>query len=193
MTSAIDKASLRSAALARRAAVDLRTRTAFAADLPERGLGLARRWCTAPVVSAFLPIRGEPDTLPLLDALSAAGFTLALPATPPRGEPLRFRAWRPGDALAPGRFGTAEPGPAAAELDPDLLFVPLAAFDARGCRLGYGAGYYDGALRRLRAARPVLAVGVAFAAQEVAAVPTEPHDERLDAVLTERGLTTFGD
>ena len=71
-------------------------------------------------------------------------------------------------------------------------FPPLAAFDARGMRLGYGAGYYDGALRRLRALKPVLAVGVAFAAQEVAAVPAEPHDEPLDEVITERGLSTFG-
>ncbi len=193
MTSVPGKPSLRAAALARRAAVHPDVRAAFAASLCERGLALALGVSATPVVSGFLPIRGEPDTLPLLDALSAAGVALALPATPPRGEPLRFRAWRPGQALAPGRFGTAEPPPDAPERDPDLLFVPLAAFDARGGRLGYGAGYYDGALRRLRAARPVLAVGVAFAAQEVAAVPAEPHDERLDAVLTERGLTTFGD
>ena len=193
MTMTLDKASIRAAALSRRASVVPEVRAAFAARLAETGLDIARRRTPSPVVSAFLPIRGEPDILPLLDALSAAGLRISLPATPPRGTALPFRAWQPGDALVPGRFGTAEPEPTAAVLDPDLLFVPLAAFDRRGFRLGYGAGYYDGALRRLRAAKPVLAVGVAFAVQEVAAVPTEPHDERLDAVLTESGLTIFGD
>ncbi len=192
MTSLRDKASLRTDALARRADLDPTIRAAFASDLAAAGLALVRSRRPTPVVSLFLPIRGEPDTQPLLDALSAADVTTALPATPRRGEPLRFLAWRPGDALAAGRFGTREPLPDAAQHHPDLLFVPLAAFDARGFRLGYGAGYYDGALRRLRAMKPVLAVGVAFAAQEVAAVPAEPHDEPLDAVLTERGLTTFG-
>jgi 5-formyltetrahydrofolate cyclo-ligase len=166
-------------------------RAALAARLAADGLAVARNR-RATIVSVFLPIRDEPDTGPLLEALSAAGFATALPATPPRGQPLRFRAWRPGDALAAGRFGTCEPAPDVPDLDPDLLFVPLAAFDARGGRLGYGAGYYDGALRRLRALKPILAVGVAFAAQEVAAVPAEPHDEPLDALLTERGLTIFG-
>ena len=150
------------------------------------------RWRSWPVVSVFLPIRDEPDTRPLLAELAVAGHATALPATPPRGEPLRFRAWRSGEPLAAGRFGTAEPTSAAPLVDPDLLFVPLVAFDRRGFRLGYGAGYYDGALERLRRLKPVLAVGVAFADQEVESVPTEPHDQRLDAVLTEAGLLTFG-
>ncbi|WP_237477251.1 5-formyltetrahydrofolate cyclo-ligase [Lichenibacterium dinghuense] len=188
----VDKTEVRARALACRAAVGPTGRASFARLLAEAGLDLARRRFPS-AVSVFLPIRGEPDTRPLLDALAGAGIRTALPATPPRGEPLRFRAWRPGDPLVPGRFGTAEPAPEAAERDPDLLFVPLAAFDRRGFRLGYGAGFYDGALARLRAVRPVLAVGVAFAAQEVPAVPTEPHDQPLDAVLTERGLTLFGD
>ena len=186
------KAGLRTVALARRAGIADGDRARFAASLADAGLALALSRVPAPAISLFLPIRDEPDTRPLLEALSAADFEVSLPATPRRGEPLRFLAWQPGQALVPGRFGTREPGPDAAERDPDLLFVPLAAFDARGMRLGYGAGFYDGALCRLRAMKPVLAVGVAFAIQEVAAVPAEPHDEALDAIITERGLSIFG-
>ena len=186
------KDDLRGAVLARRAALARAQRLAFAAMLADEGLALARRCVAGPVVSVFLPIRDEPDTRPLLARLAAAGFATALPVTPPRGEPLMFGAWRSGEPLAAGRFGTAEPTAGAPLVDPDLLFVPLAAFDRRGFRLGYGAGYYDGALERLRRHKPVLAVGVAFAAQEVESVPTEPHDQRLDAVLTEAGLLTFG-
>ena len=186
------KHDLRAAVLARRAALGAAERSAFAAVLAECGLALARGWAAQPVISVFLPIRDEPDTRPLLAGLAAAGHATALPATPPRGEPLVFRAWRSGEPLAAGRFGTAEPTAGAPLVDPDLLFVPLAAFDRRGFRLGYGAGYYDGALERLRRRKPILAVGVAFATQEVGSVPTEPHDQRLDAVITETGLLTFG-
>ena len=191
---ALAKSSVRADALERRARVSPEGRAALArasasavpALLPER-LGAAR-----PVASAFLPIRDEPETLPLLEALRRAGAITALPATPARGTPLRFHAWAPGDPLVPGRFGTVEPPPSAQEVEPDLLFLPLLAFDRRGFRLGYGAGFYDGVLARLRRSKPVLAVGLAFAAQEVDSVPTEPHDQGLDAVLTERGLITFG-
>ena len=188
------KDAVRAEALGRRAEVGPGTRAAFASALASEGSALARRRSDAgvPTVSAFLPIRDEPDTRPLLTALAEAGCPTALPATPIRGGALRFRLWRIGDPLAAGRFGTSEPFGTAAECRPDLLFVPLAAFDRRGFRLGYGAGYYDGALHRLRMSKLVFAVGVAFAAQEVAAVPTEPHDQRLDAVLTEHGLLTFG-
>ena len=187
------KGAVRTAALARRDAVAEDVRTVFAQALVLSGANTLRRLAPAArVVSAFLPIRGEPDTRPLLLALADAGLSLALPVTPARGEPLRFLAWCPGDPLVPGRFGTVEPACGAPEREPDALFVPLAAFDRRGSRMGYGAGYYDGALRRLRALKPVVAVGIAFAAQEAETVPVEPHDERLDAVLTERGLILFG-
>ncbi len=190
----IAKTTLRALALGRRAQVGDARRAAFADALAGHGLALVRRFAEGRTVavSAFLPIRGEPDTLPLLAALAEGGVPTALPATPPRGEPLRFRAWRPGDALRPGRFGTLEPPAEAAEVEPEVLFVPLAGFDRQGHRLGYGAGYYDGVLARLRARGRVLAVGVAFADQEVEAVPAEPHDERLDALVTDAGLLTFG-
>ena len=187
------KDAIRAGALARRESVSSVMRRSFASSLARSGLeAVWRRGAASPVVSAFLPIRGEPDTVPLLTALAAAGFATCLPATPPRGEPLCFRLWQVGDPLVPGRFGTAEPAGDARVVDPEILFVPLAAFDARGFRLGYGAGYYDGALDRLRTAGPVHAVGVAFAVQEVECVPAEPHDQPLDALLTEAGLITFG-
>ena len=186
------KAVVRAEALGRRRLVDVETRAALAAALAAAGPDLVRRFRPAAAASAFHPIRDEPDTLPLLRALAGAGIATALPVTPPRGRPMRFRAWRAGEALRPGPFGTAEPSPEAAEMEPDVLFVPLAAFDRRGGRVGYGAGHYDGALARLRASKRVLAIGVAFAVQEVGRVPTESHDEPLDAVLTEHGLLAFG-
>jgi 5-formyltetrahydrofolate cyclo-ligase len=193
MTIRVLKESVRAEALTARSSLSDEIRSAFAGELASAGLAAARRWAARPglVVSVFWPIRDEPDTRPLLAALSEAGFRVALPVTPPRGEPLRFRAWSTGEPLQPGRFGTVEPPISAPECNPDLLFVPLAAFDRRGFRLGYGAGFYDGALARLRRLKPVRAVGVAFAAQQVDVVPTEPHDQPLDALLTEGGLLEF--
>ncbi len=120
--------------------------------------------------------------------LRALGARLALPVTPPKGseEPVRFRLWAPQDELHPSPFGVHEPRPNNPVVEPDLLLVPLLAFDRRGGRLGYGAGHYDRALQDLRARKPVRAIGLAFAAQERARVPTGPHDQPLDAVLTER-------
>ena len=106
--------------------------------------------------------------------------------------PLVFHAWAVGDDLARGTLGTSEPMPGAAVVVPTLLFVPLAGFDARGGRIGYGAGYYDATLAALRAARPVVAVGLAYDLQEVEAVPREPHDQRLDAVVTETRTLSLG-
>ncbi len=135
------------------------------------------------VVAGFWPLPGEIDIRPLLLALGDRGHCIALPVTPQRGRPLAFGAWRPGEALLPGRFGTM--APAGAEIVPDVLLVPLLAFDRRGHRLGYGAGYYDRTLASLPAAR---AVGCAFAAQEVAEVPAGPYDVPLGAVATEAGV-----
>ena len=176
--------------LARRAELMNGVRDRFGRRLAEIGPDLCRHHAGsgAATVSVFLPIRGEPDTRPLLDALDDAGFRTALPVTPARGLPLRFRRWTSGDPLAAGSWQIPEPLPDASEADPDVLFVPLAAFDRRGHRLGYGAGFYDNALARLRSTKPVLAIGVAFSVQEVEMVPTEPHDEPLDAIVTERDL-----
>jgi 5-formyltetrahydrofolate cyclo-ligase len=118
--------------------------------------------------------------------LAQQGASLALPAIAGRGQPLRMRAYAFGDRLVAGVWNIREPAPDAPEVFPDIVLVPLLAFDHSGHRVGYGAGYYDLTLNDLRARKPVLAVGIAFATQEILAVPHTEHDARLDLVLTER-------
>lgn len=178
------KADLRRAALERRAGVPEDVRVAFVARATLEGVALAKEH-RARVAAGYWPIRGEADPLPLLAALAAAGLATALPRIAGRGQPLVFHLWRSGDPLVGGALGLSEPLADAPPADPDLVFVPLAAFDRTGHRLGYGAGYYDATLAVLAAKRP-LAVGLAFAAQEVASVPAEPHDHPLAFVITER-------
>jgi 5-formyltetrahydrofolate cyclo-ligase len=144
------------------------------------------------IVSGFWPMRDEIDIRPLLSVLHAEGRQLALPVVTAKGQPLIFRAWVPGQALVPGVFGTMAPSPDAAPLDPDILLVPLLGFGRDGRRLGYGGGFYDRTLAASRAAKPVRAVGVAFAGQEMDDIPVEPWDEPLDAVLTEAGVVMAG-
>lgn len=139
-------------------------------------------------VSAYWPMGDEFDVLPALRALEADGWGCCLPVVAQRGGPLVFRAWRTGDLLIDGGFGTSVPTAAAIVVVPRVLLVPLLAFDARGFRLGYGGGYYDRTLAALRRTGDVLAIGVAFAAQEIDQVPCEDFDERLDLIATERGL-----
>ena len=123
--------------------------------------------------------------------LADAGATLALPVVAGRGKPLIMRAYAFGQELNSGVWGIREPKDDAPEVDPDILIVPLAAFDRRGNRIGYGAGYYDMTINRLRALKPVIAVGIAYAAQEVPEVPVTARDARLDLVLTEREMIDF--
>ncbi len=137
-------------------------------------------------VAGFWPLPGEIDLRPLLLALAGRGHLILLPETPPRGERLRFRRWRPGDALVPGRWGTSHPE--GAEAEPDFVLVPLLAWDGVGRRLGYGGGYYD---RTLAALPGRFRLGCAFACQRVAEVPAGPADALLDAVATEQGVTIF--
>jgi 5-formyltetrahydrofolate cyclo-ligase len=186
------KTALRRDALARRGAIEPQTRAAFSRRLAEEGLRLARLW-RARIVSAFHPLRDEPDTLPLLAALAAEGFATALPAVVGRGSPLAFRLWRPGEPTRAGAMSIREPLEQAPAVDPDLLFVPLACFDRRGHRIGYGAGFYDRTLARLRAMKPVRAAGVAYGVGEIAAVPYETHDQSLDAVVTEQETILFSE
>lgn len=181
------KAELRRAALARRAALSPTARADFSERLAREGAALAI--ChAARSVSAFHPVRDEPDALALLGALARRGIATALPVTGARGEPLVFRSWRPGEPTVAGRMQIPEPSPLAVALDPEMLFVPLAVFDRRGHRIGYGAGHYDRTLARLKALKPIIAVGVAYSVCEVEAIPDEPHDEPLDYVLTESEL-----
>jgi 5-formyltetrahydrofolate cyclo-ligase len=138
------------------------------------------------IVSGFMPLKSELNPLPLMRKLADAGARLALPAIAGRGLPLIMRAYAFGDEFARGQWGIREPKPEAAEVAPDILLVPLAAFDRAGHRIGYGAGYYDMTIAALRAKKKVTAVGLALAAQEIREVPATPRDEALDLVLTER-------
>ena len=135
------------------------------------------------VVSGFWPMGREIDIRPLLMVLHERGHPIVLPETPKRGNSLIFRLWHPGDILIPERFGTSRPS--GEVCDPDFLLVPLLAFDRRGYRIGYGAGYYD---RTLAALPGRFRLGVAYAASELDEVPAGPYDARLDAVATERGV-----
>ena len=178
-----EKSKLRRDAIARRDALPADARQAAADAIAARGFPLP----IAPgaIVSGFMPLKSEINPLPLMRKLAEQGATLALPAVAGRGKPLIMRAWAWGEPLASGVWGIREPNPDAAEVEPAILLVPLLAFDRAGHRVGYGAGYYDMTIARLRAHKAVTAVGIAFAAQEVPAVPSTPRDERLDLVLTE--------
>lgn len=182
-----EKARIRRAALARRAGVEDETREAFAERLALEGVALARR-ALARTIAVFWPIGTEPDTLMLLGALDYHDFVAALPVAGAMGQPLAFRRWREGDPLVEGPMRIPEPSPRLPLVYPDLLFVPAAAFDRRGYRVGYGGGFYDITLAALRAGGPVPAIGVAYSCQEVERIPEEDHDQPLDLILTETGL-----
>ena len=190
------KTDVRTAALTRRDAVPESERGRFAARLAAIGPRLVVDFAppnATLVVALFSAIGSEPDLMPLAGALAAAGVVTALPVTGRRGEPLVFRRWAPGDATVLGRMNIAEPALDAAVTHPDMLFVPLAAFDRRGHRIGYGAGHYDRSLAALRATKPVRAIGVAFSVQEVLFVPDEEHDQPLDLVVTDRETLLCGE
>ena len=139
-------------------------------------------------LAGYMPMRTEIDPL---TAMAAHGGPVGVPVIIGAGQPLKFREWGPGVAMIAGTFGARVPVEGA-WVDPDVLIVPLLAFDARGFRLGYGGGFYDRTLQALRARHPVFAIGFAFATQEVAAVPIDVHDQRLNAVVTENGVRLFG-
>ena len=191
MTSAADeKARLRSERLDARDALPTETRIEASLAMAEHGdAGLAIEHGT--IVSGFSPIRSEADIRPLMTCLKRRGARLCLPVILDR-QTIVFRELVPGAPLISMGFGTVGPGPDAKVLDPDVMLVPLAAFDADGQRIGYGGGYYDRAIAQLhkKGLFPRL-VGIAFDCQEVASVPAEPHDVRLHAVLTESGWRRF--
>jgi 5-formyltetrahydrofolate cyclo-ligase len=180
------KAELRRDALARRDALPADARAAAAEAVAARPFPVDLPPGT--VVSGFSPMRSEISPWPLLRRLAERGAMLALPVVMGRGRPLVFRAWAFGAPLASGVWGIREPLAEAPEVRPDIVIVPLAAFDRSGHRIGYGAGYYDLTLKGLRAAKTIVAVGLAFVAQEIAAVPFTARDERLDLVLTEQAV-----
>jgi 5-formyltetrahydrofolate cyclo-ligase len=178
-----EKTRLRAEAKRRRAAAALgapaagetvRDRVLASVPLPE---GAA--------VSAYWPKGDELDPRPLMRALHARGHIIGLPLVVASGAPLRFRRWAPGDRLEPAGFGLRVPSADKAEVTPGVLFVPLLAFDRAGDRLGYGGGFYDRTLAALRVRGKTLAIGLAYAGQEVPAVPRGKSDMRLDAIVTD--------
>lgn len=145
------------------------------------------------VVAGYWPLGSELDVRPLMTRLAEAGFDIALPVTRAVDLPLEFRRWRPGDALERGAHGISQPVASAPVIMPTLLLVPLLAFDAGGWRLGYGAGYYDRTLAELRGRllKMPLAIGIAYAVQEMVSLPHHAGDQRLDGVVTERAARRF--
>jgi 5-formyltetrahydrofolate cyclo-ligase len=184
-----DKPALRAEALARRDALPAQMRAAGAETIAARPLPAA----VAPgtIVSGYSPMRSEINPVPLMRAFACAGARLALPVVAGRGKTLIMRAWDFGAPLTAGVWGIREPAADAPEVDPDVLIVPLAAFDRAGHRIGYGAGYYDMTINRLRAIKPITAIGIAFAAQEISRVPATRRDAPLDLVLTEHEVFDF--
>lgn len=174
------KAALRAMALAARGQggdQDALTRHLIAALAPHRGK----------VLSGYWPMRGEADPRP---AMAVHDGPVCLPVVPGRAVPLLFRRWD-GEPLVPGPFGTSHPPDSQPLLRPQVLIVPLAGFDRRGNRIGYGGGYYDRTLQLLRETAPVTAIGLAFAVQELPAIPAEPFDQPLDLIVTDNGPLTL--
>ena len=180
------KKELRAAAIERR-------KTAFEFHGPEASRRIAAHGLdflgTNPgaVVSGFAAIRDEINPAPLMTWLQAEGFRLALPGHARQRQAAHDARRAPGDAMSPAAWGIAEPLDDKPTVDPDVVLVPLLAFDTRGYRIGYGGGYYDRTLQRLRKLKPVVAIGLAYDEQRVDAVPVESYDERLDWVLTPSG------
>lgn len=181
-----NKNHLRSAALARRDAVDPAARAAAGPSVLDHAGALFDQ--PGKIVSGYWPIRSEADPRPLLERARQSGAGIALPVLLD-AETLRFRRWEAGATLEPAGFGTVGPSAEAPFVVPDIVILPLAAFDRAGHRIGYGKGHYDRAVAGLVASglQPLL-VGLAFAVQEVDKVPFEPHDIPLDYILTEDEL-----
>lgn len=189
MTIAQDKAALRETAAHRR----LELADAAGGEAPGRLLPLLRERIVLHAglrVSAFWPVRGEIDTRPLLEGLHALGVTCLLPVVEGRERPLIFRRWTQGMAMDKASFNIPVPPPDSPQDTPDLLLVPLLAFDDAGYRLGYGGGFYDRTLAALRASTssPPLALGVAYAGQRLDGLPRDQFDQPLDGILTEMDL-----
>lgn len=184
------KSALRVTVLARRAAIPTDRAAAAADAVALRMTELVGRW---PVgrISAFRSFGDEIGTGPLLTALERAGYRIGLPVVVGRGKPLVFRRWRPGDPMGAGPYGIEQPLATAPEIEPDILVVPMAAFDRTGYRIGYGGGFYDRSIAGLRAKKPVVAIGLAYDEQEVERVPRGPHDARLDHLVTPTRTLSF--
>lgn len=191
-----DKAQLRARLREARAKISPEAAGAAAQGVAGRALAfllekLGARDPASTPVALYASLPGELDSLPLLCALAEKGFPTLLPVAAAKATPLAFRLWRPGDPLACGRFGLREPVATAPEMVPKILFAPLLGFDDSGTRLGFGGGYYDATLARLRADGLIAAGGLAFSRQRAERIPREKHDEGLDFVVTETKVFEF--
>lgn len=180
MDAAVKQALRRQAAQARQARGDQAAATARLAGVLQayRGLVLAGYW----------PMGDEIDPRP---AMATHRGPVCLPVVAGKGQPLIFRRWRPGDTLEAGSFGTSHPRPNAPQLRPQVLIVPMLAFDDQGNRLGYGGGFYDRTLMRLHRQQPVTAIGFAWGGQQLPAIPSGQHDVEMDIIVTDSGLWRF--
>lgn len=165
--------------------------------VPRSGENIARNFLkaisldTVSTVSLYLPIGSEIDTFPLIHALNTLGITCALPVIVAKAKPLIFREWTPGDPLEVGGFNTSAPQSKAREIEPQIIVTPLLAFDGDGFRMGYGGGFYDRTLQKLRESSDCLAVGYAFEAQFVNKVVIDQYDQKLDWVVTDQQVRKF--
>ncbi|MDP6621772.1 MAG: 5-formyltetrahydrofolate cyclo-ligase [Alphaproteobacteria bacterium] len=180
----IDKAELRKTSLERRIEAHA-TAGPLAGDLVAGQFLEAIEMAEGDAVAGYWPMRQEQDPVPLMKRLHGAGQAVALPVIEKPEKTLLFRSWEPGQVLEEAEFGTSQPAPEAAVLRPKVILVPLLAFDDRGFRLGYGGGYYDRTIAALRQSGELLAIGIAYDAQQVERVPEEEFDQRLDWVVTE--------
>ena len=174
-------------AAARRAALD-RRKLAHAAGGAGRAGGLSSVLAgyRGVPLAGYMPIRTEISPLAAMEEAAAHG-PVGVPVIEAAGLPLRFALWEPGCAMRDGPFGAQVPDPAV-WMRPEILIVPLVAFDRAGNRLGYGGGFYDRTIAMLRAAGPLLTIGFAYAAQEAGALPLEATDQPLDMIVTETGV-----
>ena len=179
------KKAARILAISAREAVHGKAKDSAPAALAARGLPIPRD-AQNHIVSVFHSFGTEISTAELFDKLVAEGWTTALPVVVSKNAPLLFRQWAPGDALVLGRWDIQIPSETAREVEPDVLLVPMLAFDRRGYRMGYGGGFYDRTLAKLRALKKVTAIGIAYAGQEIDMVPRDDHDQPLDWIMTER-------
>jgi 5-formyltetrahydrofolate cyclo-ligase len=188
MTDLADKPALRRAAEA--------NRRMLRQALPQAGLVIAQHFSSnmpmpaGSTIAGYIATRDEADPGPLMDAMRAGGNVIALPRVAGPGT-LSFHAWQEGAIPVSGSFKLLEPAADWPEVTPDIVLVPLLAFDARGYRLGYGGGFYDRSLQRLRRSGSVVAVGIGFSGQEMAELPADAHDEKLDWIVTELGARRF--
>lgn len=186
------KAVFRASAVERRDGLEIDDRLEWDQAIADHLLASGLLDDVAGVVAAYWPMRSEADPRPVLVALKERAVPTALPAMVERadgpGSEIAFRRWAPWQPIVPGGFGTLVPGADAEVVQPALLIVPLLGFDAGCRRLGYGKGHYDRAIAALKQRGKLTTIGIAYAAQQVEQLPTEPHDQALDAIVTENGV-----